>query len=435
MSKLALPGWVKDNRVLLWNASSLIGTTTVTSGLGFVYWWLAARLFPTSTVGIASSAISAMMFLSTAGMLGMDTLLIGELSRNSHKADYLITGSLLIAGVVAGLLGIVFAMAAPLLSPELSLLAQEGWIILLFAAGVSCNALVMIVDQSLIGLLRGGLQLWRNGIFASVKLIALGIVFFGFVQRNALIIYATWIFGNILSLAVLYWMITSAGKKITWRLDWQLVRRYSRTSLDHFVLNLSLRAPSMILPIVTTILLSATTSAAFFIAWMIANFVFVIPAHLSTALYAVGANKPELFAQKLRMTLKTSFVAGVTISAIMWLGSDFVLNLFGSSYAQQAAWSLRILSVGIFPLIIRFHYVAICRVHGQIVSAAKLIMAGSLLSIILAALGALVDGLIGLTMGWLIGACAESLIASLPVYRAAVPKAPLPVHPIIESTP
>lgn len=435
MNKFALPGWMSENRILLWNAGSLVGTTALTSGLGFAYWWLAARLFPTTTVGIASSAVSAMMFLSTVGMLGLDTLLIGELSRRPNHTGQLITGSLLITGTTAGLLGTLFAAAAPLLSPELSVLAHSTGSIIVFALGVALNTLAMIADQALIGLLWGELQLWRNGIFSLIKLIALGIALFGFVDRNPLVIYATWLFGNAVSLAILYQLLKFQGRHITWGVNWQLMRSHIRVSLNHFVLNLSLRAPSLILPIVTTVILSATTSAAFFVAWMIANLAFVVPAHLSTTLYAVSAKEPQILAEKLRMTLRISFIAAVISTCTLWLGADPILHLFGGSYAQQASWSLRLIGLGIFPLIIRVHFVAINRVYRQITQATRLILAGSLLSIALAAIGAANSGLIGLTLGWLFGAAIEAFIASLTVFRAAAIKKPVPVSQAMQSRP
>src|SRR5881227_2001050 len=75
------PQWVQVNSIILVNAGSLVGTTAVTSVLGFVYWWLAAREFPPEVIGIASASISAMMLLGNFCMLGLGTLLITELPR------------------------------------------------------------------------------------------------------------------------------------------------------------------------------------------------------------------------------------------------------------------------------------------------------------------------------------------------------------------
>lgn len=54
--------WIGNNSVMLINAGALVGTTVVTSMLGFAYWWLAARRFPPEAVGVASAS-AAMVLL------------------------------------------------------------------------------------------------------------------------------------------------------------------------------------------------------------------------------------------------------------------------------------------------------------------------------------------------------------------------------------
>src|SRR5438270_13344190 len=88
--------WVKANSVILLNAGSLIGTTAVTSALGFAYWWLAARQFSPEAVGLASAAISAMTLLGTFGMLGLGTLLVAELPHQHGKKVSLISAALVL---------------------------------------------------------------------------------------------------------------------------------------------------------------------------------------------------------------------------------------------------------------------------------------------------------------------------------------------------
>src|SRR5512132_1838824 len=78
------------SRALLANAGSMIGTTAVTSGLGVVYWWFAAHQFSPEAVGFASAAVSAMMMLTSIGIVGLGTLLIGELPRQSGQRGALV---------------------------------------------------------------------------------------------------------------------------------------------------------------------------------------------------------------------------------------------------------------------------------------------------------------------------------------------------------
>lgn len=191
------------SRDLLINAGSLIGTTVITAGLGFVYWWLAARLFPQAAVGFASALIAAMGLLGSLGMLGLGTLLIGELPQRSSAKAALVSTALLVAGLAATLLGLLFALIAPIASPEFAPLAGDAAAALLFAAGVALTAVTLVLDQALIGLMRGGLQLWRNALFALLKLVLLIPLGMWAHHNGGLLIYASWAAGNLISLAAL----------------------------------------------------------------------------------------------------------------------------------------------------------------------------------------------------------------------------------------
>ncbi len=84
---------------MLVNAGSLVGTTLVTGALGFAYWWVADRQFHPADVGLASASISAMMLLGALCVLGMGTLLIGELPRQPGKEASLISAALMLCSL------------------------------------------------------------------------------------------------------------------------------------------------------------------------------------------------------------------------------------------------------------------------------------------------------------------------------------------------
>ena len=88
--------WQK-NRDILGNAGSLYAATVITSALGFIFWTMAARLFPPHAIGLAATAISAMTVLALIGMFGLNTLLIGELPQRKSRAG-LISAALVSAG-------------------------------------------------------------------------------------------------------------------------------------------------------------------------------------------------------------------------------------------------------------------------------------------------------------------------------------------------
>jgi O-antigen/teichoic acid export membrane protein len=418
-----------SNRSLLLNAGSMIGTTVITAGLGFAYWWLAARLFPPSAVGFASALISAMTLLGTLGMMGLGTLLIGELPQQPGQRGALIATALLVTGGIATLLGLLFAVIAPLVSAEFHLLTVGVVIMLLFILGVELTSITLVLDQALIGLLRGELQLWRNAIFAVVKLLALLGVGLWLADSSGLSIYATWAFGNLLSLAALSGFVLLRGIPLrAGRPRWSLLRRLPGAALMHHALNLALQLPALGLPIIVTVLLSATLNASFYMAWLLLHLVFAIPYTLTIVLYASGVADRAGFAQKIRLTLGLATTLGVLSNLVLWVGADFLMGIFGPSYATEAAWPLRIMGLGVFPLIIKDHYVATCRVNGRIGRTAMYATLGSVLELSLAAVGAGVNGLIGLSVGLVLAMCVEAVLMVRAVYTSAVvtPPAPAP---------
>lgn len=420
------------NRELLVNAGSMIGTTVVTSGLGFVYWWLAARQFPAEIVGFASAAISAMSLIGTIGIVGLGTLLIGELPRDPARRGPLITTALLVAGLLSALLGVVFALIAPVISAEFQPLTGGASNVALFVLGVVLTAVTLVLDQALIGLLRASLQLWRNAIFAVVKLVALLPLSWWLSDATGLGIYTTWTIGNLLSLLGLAGIVVALRLRLrVHRPAWSLLRDLPGAALGHHALNLALQLPGFALPIIVTGLLSAALNASFYMAWLMLHLVFAIPYTLTTVLYAVGVADRGAFAQKMRLTLSLATTIGLVSNIILWLGADLIMGVFGPSYAADAAWTLRIMGLGVFPLIVKDHYVAVQRIHNRIPATAALVTLGSLLELGLAALGTQFSGLYGLSIGFVIALYIEGLYMARSVYQAA--SAPLEWQPTGES--
>lgn len=415
-----LSQWVKANSVLFVNVGSLVGTTGVTSVLGFLYWWFAARQFPPAAVGLASAAISAMTLIGTLSMLGLGTLLMGELPRQKGKEASLISASLILVGGVGGAGGIVFAVIGGSLSADLHILGASAGTILLFATGVSFSAISILLDQALIGLLRGGLQLWRNTLFALTKLAVLLLVSSWVSSKAGLAVYATWIIGNGLSFVALaafvLWKRGWQGR--TYLPEWRLLRRLGRSALQHHALNVTLLAPGQLMTVLVTVMLSLQASAWFYVSLMLASFLFSVPIALTQVLYAAGAAQPALLARKMRLTLGLALAVSVLANGGLLFGAKYLLGLFGQSYVDHAVACLCILCLSSFPLTIRNHYLAICRVQGRVVRALLPMLIGGVLELGGAALGAHLGDLSGLSFGWFLAICVEAMLAARPVYKA-----------------
>lgn len=410
-------GLARQNRAILTNSVSLMGTTVVTSGLGFVYWWLAARSFTADSVGVGSAAVSAMFLLGTAGTVGFTTLLVHEIPRRPGRVRALVSGAVVIAGGVSAALGLAFALVAPAISSQLPL-ARSAGDVLVFVAGVSSTAIGFVVDQALIGLLLGTWQLWRNIAMAAIKLVALLALARLMGGGSATAIFGAWAIGNCLSLALAAAFIANRHRGASSYVPaWGLVSSLGRSAAIHHAYNLTVMTPWMTLPIVAATLVTARQSGLFYPAYLMAGSLFLVPGALSSVLFAVGAHDPDALRERTRFTLGLSAALGLAAMIIVEPISGLLMGLFGHSYGVEGAGLLRLLVLAFPAQVIKSHYVAISRIRARVSSTLPFIVGVSACEVVAASIGALWGGIDGLVLGWLAVVLLESLAMAPAVLR------------------
>lgn len=422
---------------ILSNASSLFGCSLITSLIGFVFWWLAARMFPPSAVGYGSAAVSAMTLLGTFGMLGLGTVLIGELARRPRGSGGLVSAALIASGTAGAVLAVGFVLVAPHLSRTPVPFAADGYTMALFALAVVVTSVSAVLDEALVGLLLGKVDLQRNVIFCLAKLLALYLLALVVHDRFGVSILLAWTLGAAFSLLPVIVLLRLRGRSVLHAPQWGILRRLTRAAASHNWLNLALQSPQTAIPIVATWLVSATAGGSFYAVWVIVTLAYMVPNHLSTVLYAVGAADNAVLGREIRFTLRLSLLAGLIGVPALLVCASPGLHLFGATYAEQGTLPLRLLALGYFPVIFKIHYVAVCRVRGRITRAAVLITIGSLLELSAAVTGAINGGLIGLSLALLIAMFLEGLLTIRTVLRAAfahLPSTQASHHPPPPST-
>ena len=406
---------VAENRTVLVNAGSMMGTVLVTALLGAAFWLLAARRLSPDAVGVGSAAVSAMILLGYLATVGLGTLLMGELPRREQHRG-LLNAALAVSGATGAVLGLAFALLAPLVSTDLSPLSETWAAALVFAAGAGLTALAWVLDQALIGLMRGGIQLTRNVVFSVVKLAVLFLFVLAVAAPNGVWIYSAWAAGIALSLVVLTRFYLRRGDdRLRPRFD--LLKAMRVDAATHHVYNLAIRAPDLILPLIVVSVLSAAANANFYIAWMIASFGFMVPVSLSTVLYAVGSGDPTRLFERYRFSVALSACLGLAANAVLLAIGGPLLGLFGASYEQGGLATLHILALGVFPETVKAHYLSIGRVERRIPQTMPIVIGGMVLELAAATAGGALGGLEWLAAGWLAATCVEAAVMSRDVLR------------------
>lgn len=405
---------------LLRNAASLVSTTVVTSGLGFVFWVVAARFFPASAVGEGAAGLAAMNVLAPFTVLGFSTTLMAQLPAMRDRRAQLVSSAALVCGLAGGVVAFVCTLVLPASFLGITEVGHGAWATSLFAAGVAAQSVGNMLDAALLSVLGGSIQLTRNIIHAVVKLVLLVVFALTLSWVGALSIYASWFAANVVSIAAVgIWLLYKQRVSIRQVLPTlSILRGLHFEAARHHALNLSLQVPFFAMPIVANATLGSEQAGYLYAVWSLAGFVFVLPLALSSALFASGARDSSTILDEFRVTIRYSMLACLAANILILPFGGLVLRMFGAAYADNGRLALIILCLGGFGVVVRDHHVAMARILGTVGREAIVISMLSVLELVGAAVGAKFGGLTGLTLGWVAAITVELVVLGPMVWRA-----------------
>ena len=401
---------VKPSR-LLGIFSSLVGSHLGNSLLGFVFWTLAARTVTPAELGVGAALVAAMALFSFLGLLGVGTLLIERFKEvpEPERRPLFSTG-LGVAGVggavVAGAgLGVVVLLQVSGVLGDLSAVTA---LTLVAASGIAAASLAF--DQGAIGMGASNLQLQRN-IFSSVARIVVLVAAILLDIRTGQAILAAWVVGMVASF---FFVVIPVRRhlprsgRVTFRQRWHLIRDHWTVAIGHYSISMAVGLSTTILPVIVASMMSATQTAYFSQAKLLAVACLVLPLFLTVALFAT-VNGMDGF----RRTAPRTLVAGMALSLLIIIGAAvfgrYLLLLFGENYAE-ASYPLLLLYVCVGPThVIKDHLVVMRRLQGRRTRGAietGLWTAAELV-------GPIVGGLFGSVTTMLLGWLATSIVCAL----------------------
>ena len=403
-------------------SATLVGTQAATSVLGLGYWTIAARQFSVSSVGVAGAAIALMMLLGTLGMLGLGTLLIAQLPKTRvSDRRLLVRSALVLAGTASTALGLAAALIIGAFPASNLGSLGSAQNILAFAIGTGLTGLTLVFDQAVLVKGNGVVQLERNVAASVVKIGALAVLV-ATGHDSPITIFNAWTIGNLVSLPLAAYRTrrkkpAHAAKQPFF--DPRVLRGLGRSAASHHVLNLVLQAPLQLLSVVVVIVLSTSQNGYFSTAKLITGFVFVLPFAVTIALFATAGGSEREILDRMRFTIPFGLAASLLADAVLFPLAPTVLSIFGAEYSSGAVSTLRLLVLAGLPFVIKDHWIALRRVQGRTGSAAAWSAAGAVLELAAASLGAVLYGLSGLCIAWVLALALEAAILVLPLSRAA----------------
>ncbi len=422
-------------------SASLVGTYALTSVLGLFFWLLAARQFSVSSVGVGGAAIAMMTLLGTLGTCGLGTLLIARLPHTAQGSRRVLARSALaVAGTVATLLAFVvpFVAISVLHVGNLDTIAGGPTNAVLFAVGTGLMAVALVIDQAVLVLGSGALQLERNAVASAVKLGALGALALAG-QTGGMTIFVAWTLGTLASLPLVAWR-TRGGRRLedgARLIDLTQLRGLGGQALSHHALNTTLQSPLQVLPLLVLVAVSTEQNGVFTTALQLTGLVFTLPYAITIGLFASAEGDTAHLIERMRFTIPLALGISVVANLALFPLAPYILSVFGSQYSDQGIEILRILAFAGLPFVVKDHFVALRRVQGRTGQATLVMLGLTVVELAAAYAGVRVGATIGLCLAWVAVLVVEAVFLAFPLVAATRhrPSTATPTPTVMAGTP
>ena len=388
---------------LLLNGYALVLNVGLSAVLGVVFWMVATRLYSKEEVGIAAALISAMMTISYFAQMNLSSFLTRFIPEAKSGAGRLIAKTYALTGVLAALIALVFAAGIGSFAEPLEVVRNDPMLLLLFVSATVLWTLFALQDAALSGLRRSTVVPISNTVYSAVK-IALLFVPIAFALSSHLGIFFAWA----VPLLPIVFVVNSLIFRSLSRMPpgpghhGPDLRSASRFWGWDFIGTLALGAAYGIAPLLVTASAGVEATAAYHLAWSAAYSIFLVGNAMSTSLVAEGAADQTRLRRLIVDSLSHALVLVTGLIVFALIFAPQIMALFGPSYVEDGAPTLRLLALSCLPWSVTTIFCATARVRRKTRSVA--IVQISTLVILVAVSTPLVaiHGAQGVAMGWLV---------------------------------
>ncbi len=384
------------------NAVYLILDAAITALSGLVFWVVAARLYTTENIGVASAAISANGLLVAFSTLGLGNTLIRFIPDARERAREMINSSFTIGGLVAVAAAFIFVAGLGFWSPALISIRDNPVYFGMFVVFVPANLLYSLSRVIFVAQRRSGLILLQGIIANLLRLIPLFLLVaflagFGVFASWGLAILAATVIG-----ISFFIPITQNGYRLLPTINKKIIGELVHFSASNYLVSLLAIAPGSILPLIVLNLLGAEQNAYFYISWTISNTIAtIIPTAITTSLFAEGSHDEKTLGNQVKRSLKFISLLLVPLVIIVLFFGKWLLLMFSAEYSQNAVTLLQVLTITVLPLSVSSLYFTIKRTQKAMKSV--VLMTGFISIVTLGLSYVLLPriGLLAAGVGWL----------------------------------
>jgi O-antigen/teichoic acid export membrane protein len=386
---------------LVMNSLYLTATTVVTSLLGYVFWAVAARMYPASAIGEAGAGVSAMAFASLVGALGGSMAVLAELPGKSRPREWsaAVTAPLVFTSATTAVAALA-AVAVLSQTGHSAFLYRDAWWVAAFIVGAVATTASQVLESVWVAEHQAIWFLGSSTVFAAVKLAIVALPVFavfgavGILSAWSAVLAAT-VAGSVLVLVRLHGYrprLTGSSRQI-----WSM-----RASLTgNYVISVGDQATLYAVPVIVALKVSPEAAGWFYAAWKIGGFYAVFASAVGTSTFAEGSHHPDRVLPLAWAGMKMIIPLIALGAAVTIFAGHLVLDVFGTQYAAHAYTLLVLLSLAAFPDAVVTIYRGVLRVHKRYRTAAGICWAISISRLALTIPALVWWGIAGAGWAWL----------------------------------
>ncbi len=323
---------------LFQNSLYLMLTTAVMALFGFGFWFLCARIFTPSDIGIATTLISAMTLISYVSLLGFNSTFVRVLPTSTNRNNEINTGLILcISSAIIFAIG--YVLAVPLIAPKLGIIHEHIFYAIGFVALVALAAINLLTDSIFIAYRAAKYNFWINGIAMSSVKLFLPFVFIGLGAYG--VFAASGIAASVAMVLSITFLILKFDYQPQLNIDIQTWRSVIHYSFSNYIANLLNIAPILILPLIVINHLGAAAAGYYYLAFTVANLLYAVIYSVTQSLFAEGSYADRSLTELAAKSLLAMGAVLIPGSIILFFAAPIFLNIYGASYAVEATGILQ----------------------------------------------------------------------------------------------
>lgn len=362
---------------------SLASLTTAVAG--FLFWAIAARLYPAEDVGVASAIVSALNLTFQLSMLGMNFAIIRFYPEYKEKA---VSSALLVTGVAS----VVLSIAYGLLMLNSESFKEFGWDFLgLFVLFSVIGTFYNVLSTYAIARRQAEHAFLQNLLFAGrfvflVFLTSLGVL--GIISS----------FGLGLILAVGYAVVMVGIPTI--KIDREFIREAFNFSVGNYLANIANIAPNYLMPTLVLSMLGKEEAAYFYMAFSIGNLILFVPNAINTSFFVEGSHGLKNMRRTLKKAIAFSYAYLIAAIIGVWSFGGYVLRFFGEGYVGGLPL-LRLMAFGGFLVVLVNFALTVLNIQKKV---KDIVVINTLKAVLFLGLSYLLVpkmGIMGVGLGWI----------------------------------